>query len=606
MAISGLNNSIVHTFNLSLTGRLNLNARIPSTDDTPPGAPLPNKADILTDSFRFVNKGFPVIDDLRGPLSALRVAASGRFLTENFQDTGLPALDEFEKKDRIVQLQTDALKNIRSRFERLQKSVQQLREKGALNLFSGFSSQSDVVEVTTGSGAAASKLSVKVLQQAARDQRVSDIQSTGALGLSGTFSLNGVAVTVEAGDTLLDIALKLNRGEDTNGNDVLDGPEDFNGNGSIDIIEVEPNEFFEGLFIIEDANNNGVLDPSEDANGNGRLDGGTAETGVTAAVSADNRLVLRAKEGGTINLDDPDGLLLQLGFFALNDQGIAVEKDQQLVTIDDRLVDLNSLAREAKIEVDGKTLTSKTNTFTDAADGVALTVTGASSDAARVRVFVDAAQAVEQIESLFDRFNDAVTALNQVLGDHRLFARDLDIQSLRSDLVQRSQNRIRETNERDANTQRLAPSQQDTRSLGIESVNTDKFSFQEIGVTQAVRTLKDNLADLFQHVGSKLFQDLSAIGIRTEADDTVRVDRAQLNRALTRQPDKVFDILNSADTGILPRLEPLLETALNDTLGTLDLKQEQVQELAQVPSKVAELFQQNANNDFLRNLIAVV
>ena len=157
MAISGLNDSIVNTFNLSLTGKLNLNARIPATGDSRPGDPLPNKADILTGSFLFVNRGFPVIDDLRGPVSALRVAVAGRFLTENFQDTGLPAIDEFDKKDRVVQLQTDALKTIRTRLERLQESVQQLREKGALNLFAGFSAESDVVEVTAGSEASVSK-----------------------------------------------------------------------------------------------------------------------------------------------------------------------------------------------------------------------------------------------------------------------------------------------------------------------------------------------------------------------------------------------------------------------------------------------------------------
>ncbi|MCF8719769.1 flagellar filament capping protein FliD [Nitrospina gracilis] len=606
MALAGLSSSLVNTFNLSLTGKLNLNARLPQEESTPPATPFPNRANILTDSFTFVNRGFPVIDDLRGPLDALRVASTGRFLTENFQNTGLPALDDFNKKERVVQLQNDALRDLRTRLQTLRESVQTLREKGALNLFSGFSADPDVVEVAAGGEASASRFSISVLQTATRDKLVSNVQATGALGLSGSFSVNGVEVTVEAGDSLLDIALKINRGEDTNGNGVLDGPEDFNGNGSIDIIEIEPSEFFEGLFVIEDANNNGVLDPTEDANGNGRLDGGTAETGVTAAVSSDNRLVLLAEEGGRINLDDPDGILLQLGFFALTPEGASVQKDTQLVTINERLVDLNSIAGRAKIQVDGKTFSSDTNIFTNVAEGVTLTLNGTSTDAVRVRVFLDAASAAGQIETFVDRFNDALTAFNKILGDDRLFARDLDIQTLRSDLVQGSQDTLRGVNEQDAVTQSRSPGQQDIRSLGIDAVNAEKASFQEVGLGTAVRSLRDNIRDLFQHVGSKLFRELSAIGIRTQSDDTLQVDRAQLERALTRNPEKVFDILTNADNGILTRLDPILEQALDESLGILDFKEEQIQQLAQVPSKIAELFQDNARNDLLRNLIAVV
>ncbi|CAI2717407.1 flagellar filament capping protein FliD [Nitrospina watsonii] len=606
MAIAGLSNSIVNTFNLTLTGRLNLNAKLSATGSAAPGTPLPNRADIFTDSFLFVDRGFPVIDDLRGPLSALRVAQGGRFLTETFQDSGLPALDEFNKKNRFVQLQSDALQDLRTRLQRLQSSVQTLRETGALNLLTGFSSNPEVVEVTVDNTASLSRFELKGIQQATRERLVSDAQSLGALGLSGSFSINGVEVTVTVGDTLLDIANKINRGEDTNGNGTLDGAEDFNGNGSIDIIEIEPTEFFEGLFVIEDRNNNGVLDPSEDANGNGRLDGGTAETGVTATLSADNRLELTAAEGERITLDDTDGLLLQLGFFTLNSQGVSVQKEKQLVTVNGQVQDLNQSARNAAIEIDGRTFQSDTNTFDNVLNGVTLTLTGTSNESVQVRVQVDARAAATQIRSLVDRFNDTITAFNKILGGDRLFARDLDIQTLRNDLIQNSQGVLRRVNQRDARTQSQAGSQQDNRSLGIDSVNVGKTSFQEVGLTNAVRSLQDSPSTLFKHVGSKLFRELSAIGIRSEFDDTLKINRPQLERALQQNPGKVFDILTREDGGILSSIEPVLEKALSGNLGVLDFKQEQIRELSQVPSKVAELFQQNSSNDLLRNLIAVV
>ncbi|MGP0565181.1 MULTISPECIES: flagellar filament capping protein FliD [unclassified Nitrospina] len=637
-----LSNNILSNFNLSLTGTLNLRSLlsplnlggtlgglgqvlsgitdsiVDQVDLSPEategilglgrtiGSPLPNRGALLAGSFSFVERGFPVISDLRGPLSALRVAQSGRFLTENFRDTGLPLLDEFTKRDSVVQLQNDALGDLRSRLEKLQRSVETLRQTGALNLLTGFSSDRNVVQVTANETAPISRFQVNVVQQATRELRVSDAQSLGALGLSGSFSINGVEVTVAAGDTLLDIANKINRGEDVNGNGVLDGPEDFNGNGLIDIIEIPATPFFEGLFIIEDANNNGVLDPAEDANGNGILDGGTAQTGVTATLSSDNRLELTAAEGERINLDDPDGLLLQLGFFTLNSQNVSVLKDKQLVTVNNQVTDLNRLAQDAVIEIGGKEFQSATNTFDDILNGVTIRLRGTSSQAVEVGVRVDAKGAAEQIETLVDRFNDAIQAFNKILGGDNVFARDLDIQTLRNNLIKNSQGVLEQINERDARTQEQARFQKNTRSLGINSVNTEKTAFQEIGLSNAVRNLKDNSTELFKHVGSKLFRELSAIGIQTESDDTLKINRPQLERALNQNPGKVFNILTREEGGILSRIEPILELALSDNLGILNFKQEQIRELSQVPSKVAELFQENAGNDLLRNLIAVV
>ncbi len=94
------------------------------------------------------------------------------------------------------------------------------------------------------------------------------------LNISGTFSINGVDINVETTDSLYDIAQKINWGEDTNYNGVLD------------------------------------YDENEDVNNNEELDGGTKEHGVFAYIE-DNRLYLKNIETGdkTISFEDSDDIL---------------------------------------------------------------------------------------------------------------------------------------------------------------------------------------------------------------------------------------------------------------------------------------------------------
>ena len=184
----------------------------------------------------------------------------------------------------------------------------------------------------------------------------SDQQSAplGALGLTGSFFINGTKITVQATDSLFELKNKINFGEDQNRNGVLDKTEDVSNNGMLDVIQTENSEFVPAVFIVEDFDGDGVIDLGEDANDNGQLDGGVDESQVLALIQ-DNRLILLSMAGGRNQIDllDNDEVLLGLGFFELNSKGFPIQKEFQFDE-DAPGINLIQQPQTAKIEINGK------------------------------------------------------------------------------------------------------------------------------------------------------------------------------------------------------------------------------------------------------------
>jgi flagellar capping protein FliD len=570
------------------------------------GADRPTPSDLLFDSFVFVSNRVPQVDDLRGPLSAFRVNAAGRFVTDRFQLSHFPIVDEVGAS-RLTNRQTDDIDNLQLRLQALLDKVEELRLGNAFNLLTAKSSDSGALRVSADSTAEETRFNVTIDAVASRSVLASDVQGTGALGLSGSFRINGVEITVVATDTLADIQDKINRGEDVNGNGMLDEAEDVNGNGIIETIQVSGSQYGSGIFIIEDQNGNGVLDPAEDVNGNKHLDGGTQDHQVTATIQ-DNRLLLTSQTGdnSAITLSDPDSLLFNLGFFELDANGELIQNEVQ---INASGVNLVVDGNDAEITIDDETFTSATNIFSDILEGIALEVRGGVGDTVRVTVEIDASAAVNQIQSLFLRLNDAITALNDSLAFAQTFAGDFELQSVREELTENSQTGIR-TNERlDASREAVDSSNALPPSLGLNSVNTEKFSTTELGITRTAQAIRDGLGGLFANRGSELFKKLSSVGIKTESDDTISVNIPALTLALESQPDSVLELFNDAETGILPRLETQLESLLSEDVGRLDLISARLEALSELDTKTEESFQRAFEKLLLetitRNLIAI-
>ncbi len=570
------------------------------------GADRPNPSDLLLDSFTFFSNRIPQVDDLRGPLSAFRINDAGRFVTERFGINHVPILDEVGAS-RLTSRQTDDIDNLQIRLQTLLDKVEELRLGKAFNLLNAKSSDPTVLRASADSTAREARFEVTINAVATRSVLASDAQGTGALGLNGNFRVNGVQITVVNTDTLADIKDKINRGEDVNGNGSLDGAEDVNGNGIIETIQVNGSQHGSGIFIIEDQNGNGVLDPAEDSNGNLRLDGGTQDHRVTATL-LENRLLLTSQTGAnsTITLDDPDSVLFNLGFFELDAGGFVVRKTVQLNAVGTNLV---TQGTDAAITVGNQSFTSTTNSFSGLFTGITLDLHGSPGETARVTVETDASAAVTQIQSLFLRLNDAITALNDSLAFAQTFARDFELQSVRQELTENSQTRIRTNESRDASRKSVDPKNPVPPSLGLNSVNSEKFSTTERAATRTVRALRNGLGTLFANSGSELFKKLSSIGIKTESDDTIRVDVPALTRALETQPDSVLKLLNDFETGILPLLQVQLESLLIEDVGRLDFKSARLEALSELDTGAGESFQRAFEKLLLetstRNLIAI-
>jgi flagellar capping protein FliD len=570
------------------------------------GADRPSPADLLLDSFVFVSNRVPQVDDLRGPLSAFRVNAAGRFVTDRFQLSHMPIVDEVGAS-RLTSQQTDDIGNLQIRLQALLDKVEELRLGSVFNLLAARSSDSGALRVSADSTAEEASFEVTIDAVATRSVLASDVQGTGALGLTGSFRINGVEIDVLATDTLADIQDKINRGEDVNGNGVLDEAEDVNGNGIIETIQVSGSQHGAGIFIIEDQNGNGVLDPAEDVNGNEHLDGGTQDHQVTATIQ-DNRLLLTSQTGdnSAITLSDPDSVLFNLGFFELDANGELIQNEVQINASGTNLV---VSGNDAAITIDGETFTSATNIFSDIIEGLTLEARGEVGDTVRVTVETDASAAVSQIQSLFLRLNDAITALNDSLAFAQTFAGDIELQSVREELTENSQTGIRANERLDASREAVDSSNNLPPSLGLNSVNIEKFSTTELGITRSAQAIQSGLGALFANRGSELFKKLSSVGIKTESDDTISVNVPALTLALESQPDNVLALFNDTETGILPRLETQLNSLLNEDAGRLDFKSARLEALSELESGAGESFQRAFEKLLLetntRNLIAI-
>jgi flagellar capping protein FliD len=570
------------------------------------GANRPTPADLLFDSFVFVSNRVPQVDDLRGPLSAFRVNDAGRFVTDRFQSSHFPIIDEVGAS-RLTSRQTDDIDNLQIRLQTLLDKVEELRLGNAFNLLNAKSSNSGALRASADSTAKATRFKITIDAVATRSVLASDAQGTGVLGLTGNFHVNGVQIAVIATDTLADIKSKINRGEDVNGNGVLDQAEDVNGNGIIETIQVSGSQHGAGIFIIEDQNGNGVLDPAEDIDGNLRLDGGTRDHQVTATI-LENRLLLTSQTGenSAITLSDPDSILFNLGFFELDAGGAVVQKAVQLNAAGTNLV---TQGTDAVISIDSETFTSATPTFSNIFAGITLEVLGGAGESSRVTVETNASAAVAQIQSLFLRLNDAITALNDSLAFSKIFAGDFELQSVREELTENSQTDIRANESRDASRESVDPFNNLPPSLGLNSVNTDKFSTTELGITRTVQAIRAGREALFANRGSELFKKLSSVGIKTESDDTISVNIPALTLALESQPNDVLKLFNDSETGILPRLQAQLESLLSEDVGRLDFKSARLEALSELDTGAGESFQRAFEKLLLetttRNLIAI-
>ena len=567
----------------------NLDVRIARNTINRSGGSRSAKTNILLDSTFINTRKVPNVDTT-SPLAVFRVADTISLLSKDAQSRKVPIIDDLEKKERLTLLKLRQLGELSTSLKNLKKNVTSLIADDALNPKRASSTRSQLVQAKVGKDAPLNSFRVTPLRLSQAAILSSDEQSAPltALGLTGSFYINGTKIVVEAKDSLFELKNKINFGEDHNRNGDLDKTEDLNNNGMLDVIQIESSEFVSGVFISEDFDGDGVIDLGEDVNDNGQLDGGVDESKVLALIQ-DNRLILVSMAGGRTQIDllDNDEVLLGLGFFELNSKGFPIQKEFQFDE-DTPGVNLVKQPQTTKIEINGKLVSSDNNVFSGVIEDTELIIKKVSEKTAQINVSIDVTTFYSQIRALLEQFNNSISIINDLLGVSRTFKQDVDIQNLRNDLTFKPQERVRQLEQPNKNIDALRGRPGNPFANGVTVINTEKKNLHEVAVTSAVHSAKSGIIRPFEN--DSLLRRLNSIGIRTLIDNTFKLDEKEFRRGLNSNTTEIFDLFTTPETGILSTLAGTLEVVLRDDFGDLAIEEAEVSAQPQSTVVFAENF----------------
>jgi flagellar capping protein FliD len=568
--------------------------------------------EILAKSLHYNVEKIPSIE-VTSSVGALRVLDAMRYLTSLSYPTQTTITQNIEKKSLNTGVPTDALINIRKSLNSLSAIVAELLDDNSLSNKSARSSDPTLVDVLAGSKSSVGSATVVVKRVSAGNALVSDVQPSThpALGLTGSFVVNGYTVSVVSSDTIHTLKDKINYGEDLNHNGKLDGTEDIDGTGEAGVIFLHAGEFTPGVYIVKDQNGKGYLNPAEDANSNSRLDGGIKDTKVVATIEND-RLKLTSLAGGanTISLQDPNNILLALGFFGLNNKGVPVQKEAQYTISNTALTlpaDLMASPHKSVITVDGQTYTSDTNVFEGVVEDATLIANKASGSPVKISISLDPTNAFDRIKTLFNSFNDVIRKINDSLITSKTFEADIDIQRLRNQLTQ-PQAAIPEVTRLNNNMTPFLTNHENPQMIGFD-IKNDRGVLQEIAVNNQVQSIKNKMVTPFKDAPITLQKRLSSLGIQSAEDSTFALDEVGLKRALTINGNEVMGLFTDPQTGIIPQLKNQLDSVLKNDFGRVDLKAVKIEGLTNVPVVLAKKYQKYIDaftlQEKVQNLITV-
>ena len=567
----------------------NLDVRIARNTINRSGGSRSAKTNILLDSTFINTRKVPNVDTT-SPLAVFRVADTISLLSKDAQSRKVPIIDDLEKKERLTLLKLRQLGELSTSLKNLKKNVTSLIADDALNPKRASSTRSQLVQAKVGKDAPLNSFRVTPLRLSQAAILSSDEQSAPltALGLTGSFFINGTKIVVEAKDSLFELKNKINFGEDHNRNGDLDKTEDLNNNGMLDVIQIESSEFVSGVFISEDFDGDGVIDLGEDVNDNGQLDGGVDESKVLALIQ-DNRLILVSMAGGRTQIDllDNDEVLLGLGFFELNSKGFPIQKEFQFDE-DAPGVNLVKQPQTTKIEINGKPVSSDNNVFSGVIEDTELIIKKVSEKTAQINVSIDVTTFYSQIRALLEQFNNSISIINDLLGVSRTFKQDVDIQNLRNDLTFKPQERVRQLEQPNKNIDALRGRPGNPFANGVTVINTEKKNLHEVAVTSAMHSAKSGIIRPFEN--DSLLRRLNSIGIRTLIDNTFKLDEKEFRRGLNSNTTEIFDLFTNPETGILSTLAGTLEVVLRDDFGDLAIEEAEVSAQPQSTVVFAENF----------------
>ncbi|MFQ5432176.1 MAG: flagellar filament capping protein FliD [Nitrospinota bacterium] len=521
---------------------------------------LTDRQYVIGSQFRFIRRNVPTVEPtLVSPLNSINIRDTDAFISRRRPIHTLGIKSEFggrflsEQKSRINQI-SDLLVRLRVRTREIQDKR---------NFDTGFAKSSDeaLLETAARTGSVTGDYEVTITALAkSHELGSSEAAQVGrALGFSGSFRINGWNVDVTATDSLVGIRDKINQGEDTNGNGILDRAEDINGNGSIDVLSAPAVYTQEGylpsFYYNEDLNGNNILDASEDVNNTDTADGGYSQIGVRAVV-AGNQLVFVSSEPADVELRfrDPNAVLERIGFlFRHNATGeVTTEKlNKQTVEV-----------QKADINVDGEQVVSTKNRIENAIPGVTLTLIATGS--AAVSVADDPKAGVEPVANFTISYNDALRMINNSIQSGGALGKNLRLQSIHSDVV-----RSFYTPPDYTKGTLQSGTFKSLKEVGVGSKPSEPTAIKQIAYSQIPKQLRDRSS--LPGTGKYSFLGQSKrIGINSSENFVIDLDRQKFIESLARDSTSVSELLGFA----AGRLQKRLDVHLQPDYGTIRFQKE--------------------------------
>ena len=507
--------------------------------------------------FRFIKRNVPTVEPtLVSPFNGINIRDTDAFISRLRSPHPLEVQSEYggrflsEQKVRINQI-SDLLVRLRIRTDDLQDTMN-------FDTPVAKSSNERLVKAVARSGSVEGDYDVIVTELAKSHELGSaDTTQVGqALGFTGSFRINGWSVDVVAADSLVSLRDKINQGEDTNSNNILDRAEDINENGTIDVFSTPavytPEGYLPSFYYNEDLNGNSVLDASEDLNDSGTADGGSSQIKVRAVISG-NQLVFVTSDPAEIELRfrDPDAVLESIGFlFRHNGNGEVTTEILNKQSVE---------AQNAEINVDSERVVSGRNRIENAIPGVTLTLKAIGS--ATVSLEDDPKASVEHVARFTISFNDALRMINNAIESGGALSKNLRLQSIHSDVVKSF---YTPPDEPEGPFKSL-------NEVGVRSDAREPTAIKQIAHKQIPRLQQDRNS-LPGNGKYSFFAQSKRIGINSSQNFTIDLDKQKFVESLQRDSTSVSELLDFA----AGRLQTRLDVHLQPDYGTIRFQKEAI------------------------------
>ncbi len=281
----------------------------------------------------------------------------------------------------------------------------------------------------------------------------------------------------------------------------------------------------------EDINHNYKLDEGEDDNSNNELDGGTLEHGVYAYIE-DNRLYLKNVLTGDILIDieDDNNIFHYLEIIAENPYNNSIY-----------FPNVAQYGEDAEIELNGQTYKSHLNTLN--IKNLVISIKNKISNA-KFAIENNNDEVFKQIENLVNNYNELINKINYYLSENMPLENNFGLLLIKRGLKIAFFNNYSDVN-----------------SIGL-NINEDKNRIKEFEIYSKV-------IDSIKKFNNSLIDKLYSIGIRSNNDEIVLIDKEKLKKSIKEDPQKIKNIFLGKN-GIKDNLIDFLNKVVDKDYGIIE------------------------------------